>query len=115
MTEKKQTLDFKHGHHKWVIVAMVDECHVDYSVYEEVGSYDGQPVYGETGSLLDDAKPDFRGFVKWDACSNWDFQPRDVMVHFCGKETIDAWHALLLFLQNKAKELIPRADPEMFA
>lgn len=45
------------------------------------------PLYGDNLSVKRDDNDTFlEGGIKWDSCSNWDFQTHESLMHFCGKK-----------------------------
>lgn len=83
----------------FTVVATPDEYHVDYTIYEHEGiETNGNVLFHRKGSLhspdpvenIDDSEAYISGSVKWDGCSNWNFdeQDRGVMLHGCTKEDV---------------------------
>ena len=72
------------------IEAVRREAWIDYRVYED---YLTNPcLYIE-------------GYVKWDGCSNWSFNPgRALMVHFCGPSDAEELRTLFLSIYRDAAE-----------
>lgn len=119
------TTSFKVG--EWLVVArpstVAPEHVCDFWIFEEVGSMgegdDEVKLYGsfcgETwqepesfdGASLDEMDPTLRGSVKWDGCSNWDFQPDNVLVHFCEPEDVQKLADVVKACIAKGEELIP--------
>lgn len=77
-----------------------------FEVYEvdfKVGDERHYPISdGDTTSNLEEADPLFTGMIKFDGCSNWNFKPDDVLMHFCGryrlnqfKEVLDECHTIV--------------------
>ena len=54
-----------------------------------------------------------KGTIKWDGCSNWDFQADGVQPHFCGLEDVQEFGALMTKLYRIAGERIKCWDAEM--
>lgn len=76
------------------IVAEIHDYKVDFLVYEqhEIGAED-KVLYGEeTGNLtssIEEADVYLSGFVKWDGCSNWEFNAQEeCMLHFCDRDSL---------------------------
>ena len=53
------------------------------------------------------------GTIKWDGCSNWDFQADGVQAHFCGLEDVANFNAFMVELYRLAGEHIVRWDAEL--
>lgn len=56
--------------------------------------------------------PVLRATVKWDGCADWDLSPTACQYHTCGAADVRDLAALLVHLQRRALELMPKADPE---
>lgn len=65
------------------IAAEVGEAHVDFKVYEIVAWTPDELVYESVDETLAGARVFIKGYVKWDHCSNWEF---DGGVHGCNQE-----------------------------
>ena len=88
----------------FAVVPTIHSHCVFFEVYEVVGEdTDGSLLYGsnfDSADDVDDLKDcHISGVVKWDQCSDWDFQPNNVMIHFCEAEDVDR-------LANMVKECI---------
>ena len=90
------------------------EHHADFTVYQIIGTLkDGKYVYDKKDSdctdpveNLTDAQIYLHGSVKWDGCSNWNFDEQDrVMLHFCRKEQAANIGILFSRLYEWANEL----------
>lgn len=53
------------------------------------------------------------GTIRWDGCSNWDFQADGTMAHFCGLEGVAKFNALMIELYRLASKHIVRWDAEL--
>lgn len=63
---------------------------------------------------IDKAEWFLRGSVKWDGCSNLEFNDTDVMLHFCGKKDAMNVGVLLGRVYDLAHRVIVAADGELF-
>lgn len=60
---------------------------------------------------LDDAEKFAAGEIKWDGCSNWDFQPeKNHWSHFCSRRDLLEFGELLSRLWDEAMRLVPHAS-----
>lgn len=98
-----------------------DSKYIKYEVYEYSLDVEVYNIYylntdgtfklrSEDDIPVDDVKEAgalFRGFIRWDGCSNWDFLTQNCMMHFCGKEGIIAHGKLLEALYDLASQKIP--------
>lgn len=82
----------EYEYHNYTIKAKQEEYHVDFEIYNNLDYLDDEPI--ATGS------------VKWDHCSNWDFSPDDVMMHFCEREEIGRFFETIQFCFDKTSELL---------
>jgi hypothetical protein len=76
----------------WSVSADVHEFHVQFHVYEE-----------------DDVDFLFSGYVKWDSCSNWDFENDKGTthpLHFCDRKKAVEFGEFLGKLYDWAQELM---------
>lgn len=94
---------------------------VSFVVYETIG------VESNTGEVLfpkDDSSqplegdgqplPFLSGEVKWDGCSNWDFDIQDrCMLHFCGKGEAAGIGGLFEWLYGIAAEWMPDSEEHL--
>lgn len=70
-------------------------------LYDRRGSTHTDPV-GD----LSDAQVYLHGSIKWDGCSNWNYDEQErVMLHFCRKEQAAAIGVLFTRMYEWAKEL----------
>lgn len=60
---------------------------------------------------VENAEVFLEGFVRWDGCSNWNFEAYGTWIHFCGKQKAIDLGVLLGRLYDVAKDFIPAADP----
>lgn len=99
------------------VKATVHSHYVDYAGYYHEGySPDGTPMFTERGALthpspvetMDEAEPYFHGSVKWDGCSNWNFDEQErCMLHGCSKSDIVNLGLILGECWEWTKELLP--------
>lgn len=78
-----------------VLAEVIKDAVVEFYVYE-----------GEETECL------FTGYVKWSGCSNWDFQNKPCLLHFCSKEETVAFGTFLGKLYDWAAELIKMLTDE---
>lgn len=82
------------------VSAEIHDAHVEFYVFETGASGDANTDYL------------FSGYVKWDGCSNWDFQSFNKRVgcthplHFCSKEDAVEFGVFLGQLYDWTAELI---------
>lgn len=79
----------------FTIVAEINVYKVDFLVYEQHGiDTEDKVLYvnKETGDITsspDEAEVYLSGFVKWDGCSNWEFNAQEeCMLHFCDRDSL---------------------------
>lgn len=53
------------------------------------------------------------GSIKWDGCSNWDFNADGTMPHFCGLQDVVDFNAMMVELYKLAAEHIVNWDEEL--
>lgn len=109
----------RHWHDISFAVEMTkQEAWVELKVYEISGWIEGdtnKPIYPEKDSngseqveTLDAAAVYLSGSIKWDGCSNLNFDEQDrVMLHFCSKTSATNIGVLLGRLYELAAELMP--------
>ena len=79
------------------VEATPHEHHVEYVAFENDES---------AGKI-----PYLHGSVKWDGCSNWDFDElRDCMLHGCGRRDLLRFSNLLVRCWDLTKDLLPTWD-----
>ena len=106
---------------RFTIIAEPHEHYCEFKCYEAYGDFD-EPngiYYDITDSAstpnptddLDKAQVYLSGTVKWDGCSNLDFDINEgCAIHFCGRKDISKVGKLLERLYDLAAQLIPRWD-----
>lgn len=104
---------------QFTVVAEVNECRVDFKVYDicgRTGAPDGPFIYRREGGdnsmdwveSLDDAEVYLHGSVKWDGCSDWSFDEQDrVMLHGCSRHDIERYGKIMAACWDMTKELLP--------
>lgn len=50
------------------------------------------------------------GYIKWDGCSNWDFENKNYPLHFCSRSEIKRLSNLFIMLYDWALELMPENE-----
>ncbi len=53
------------------------------------------------------------GTIKWDGCSDWDFQTDGVMPHFCGLGAIQDFNIMMVELHKLAAQHIKIWDADL--
>jgi hypothetical protein len=99
------------------IVAEPCEYRVEYTIYQHDGyEENGTPLFhrkdadGYPNPVEDyqNAEPMFKGSVKWDGCSNWDFSFQEMnMFHGCSKTDLINLGLILGEAWSMTKILIP--------
>lgn len=99
------------------IVAEPSEYFVEYTIYQHEGyEKNGTPLFHrkDADSYPDpiedyrNAEPMFKGSVKWDGCSNWDFSFQEMnMFHGCSKTDLINLGLILGEAWSMTKNLIP--------
>ena len=84
----------------FAVVPTIHSHHVSFAIYEVAGEdSDGNVNYASNFDIaneVDDLEtPEIEGFVKWDHCSNWNFNPNNVMVHFCEDGDVDRFASMI--------------------
>lgn len=106
----------------YAVVVTPGAYSVDYVIYEIVGlSHPGEvPVYHgsdpsdemSTTENIDEASPFAHGSVKWDGCSNWDFDElQRVMLHFCERASLIHLGEILATCWDMTKEFCSKWNP----
>jgi len=106
---------------RYYCVAEPKEYHVDFKVYELLGTKDGQPVFQcadtlsspDPVSAVEEAQVYLSGHIKWDGCANLLFDAQEVCgvpcsLHFCGKSAATSVGTLLGRMYDLMPELLPR-------
>lgn len=98
--------------HGFTVFATVkDECRVEFVAYDIFGrNPDGTPLWANDCQPVDtveEAEVYFSGQVKWDHCSNWQFDEQErVMLHFCCRDELLRLGEALAGCWDWAKELL---------
>ena len=102
----------------WLLVYEHTSHWMDFKAYQVVSSevYDAKSgarlptLYSKADCLptdnLDEAEPEFTGYVKWDGCCELDLDYN----HFCGRQNMEELTQVLLEL-HKLCLLLPNVDP----
>lgn len=64
----------------------------------------------DTTSKFEDGEMFLSGTIKWDGCSNWNFNDKKVMIHFCGRKDATSIGRLIDHLYQITKECLPKYD-----
>lgn len=117
-------MEIEHFENKYTIAYTVQSHWVDFDVYEivahsesEPGKFD-VPEYQEIDAVsnlpgvkdLSKAEKFWHGSIKWDGCSNWDFNTESCMAHFCGKEDAMMIGKLMGRMYEITAEKLPTYD-----
>jgi hypothetical protein len=91
---------------------------IDFRIYEVAGETDqGAPLYptgdGDFVEDTDTAEELGHGHIKWDGCSDWDFNTDDCMKHFCGREDVQRFGRMMEHLYDIAAEKMPSYNKEV--
>lgn len=100
---------------EYLIVYQIHEYHADFSLYEINGYSHPEelPLYGDNYSTSEEGTPKSGyGHIKWDGCSNWNFDKPDCMHHFCGRKRAEAFANLMSAMYDIATA-IPKFDKEL--
>lgn len=83
---------------EFTVVATPDKYVVDFAIYDHEGmDINKNPLFHRKGSVcqpdpvntFEESEPYITGSVKWDGCSNWNFDENDrAMLHGCDKKDI---------------------------
>ena len=97
-----------------------NDCYTDVEIYTIYIDSDGKVCYQQKGShSYPDVVEDFEqaerylhGSIKWDGCSNLDFDDheRGVSLHFCDKKDVVEIGEMLGILYDMAKSAMEKAD-----
>ncbi len=101
---------------KYCAAFKVDSHILNFRVFKVVAWDDaGKPImYGGSHRPVEsmgEAEVFVDGFIKWDGCSNFEFGPPGIMVHFCDREQAVGLGQLLGWLYDVAAETIPSWSP----
>jgi hypothetical protein len=107
----------------FTVVAEVHEYRVEFKIYDIVGMAEGdtkgvydRPLWHKAGSprsadiveTLAESEVYLSGHVKWDGCSNWQFDEQDrCMLHGCSRQGIQRFGDILGACWDWAAELCP--------
>ena len=93
------------------------QCSVDYTIYEIFGeTLMGRLLFQKAGcdgmEPVDDmaqAQVFAHGTVKWDGCSDWEFDiQKDCMIHSCSRESLERISAILVRCWDMTATLCPK-------
>ena len=102
----------------YAVVYRVEDYSFHFNVFEVIG-HDGDTggclFFRDNGDLgrytkdAREAKVTHAGYIKWDGCSNIDFDAEDSgqMMHFCGLDKVKQFSQLLVELYLMAESMIP--------
>lgn len=93
------------------------EHHVDAEVLELLSLPGDPPEYQQRGakyspcctSDIEQAQRLLHGSIKWDGCSNIEFDQEDGALHFCGRRSVVAVGLVLGLLYDLARRVMPKA------
>lgn len=74
-----------------------------YTIKDAICNFDTTPNF-EDGQVF------LSGGIKWDGCSNWNFNDKQVMIHFCGRSDATSIGRLIDHLYQIAKERLSTYD-----
>lgn len=99
----------------FTIVATPHEFRVEYIIYEILGRCeDGEVLWHKDGAScsmdqadgLEDAEVFISGQVKWDGCSDWNFDANEgCMIHMCDKDGLVSIGRVMAECWDMTKEL----------
>jgi hypothetical protein len=104
------------------VVAEVKSHWVDFTIYQITGFFEGEikgvydkPCYGDDfKDCLTDVPVFIHGAVKWDGCSNWDFDFNDdVLWHQCDRDGLLSIGKILVECWDITARLLPTFDAEI--
>lgn len=101
------------------VVATPEEYHVEYKIYTVAGrEFDGTdytiPVFRNETTTPEHAEVFAHGFVKWDGCSNWDFDAcQCLMIHACSRKNLTNIGEVLARCWDWTAELLPTWDKDV--
>ena len=93
--------------------------HCDFEVFKIVSGDSAEVAWQKAGEdvepipveYLDEAECFLSGHVKWDGCSNWNFDEQEkVSIHFCSVQQAMNIGVLFERLYRMAKELLPNYE-----
>ncbi len=106
----------------YAVIAEPKEYSVDYRVFKILGHQQGNapgvfdvPMYGndlETRTTdIEQAEAFMSGFVKWDGCSNWDFEDNErCMFHGCDEGDLLNFGRVMAECWRLTADLLPTWD-----
>ena len=84
----------------------VKTCTIDFEVYCQDWS-EPTKIYNDIGfNLFANVQ------IKWDGCSNWDFNCDPVLIHFCGREEAKKLGILVDKLYDLAKQHVLKYEED---
>ena len=106
----------------FTITAKVDDCMVEFKIYDIVGWVEGSisgiydkplyPTFREHTEDIDKAEVYLSGHIKWDGCSNWNFDEQDRgMIHGCTKHDLERISGVMLRCWDMTSSLCPNWCP----
>ena len=106
---------------EFVVLAELEpqyQCSVDYTIYEILGwTVGGEGLLFQkagcdsTEPIEDIAQAEIfaHGSVKWDGCSNWEFDiQKDCMIHACDRDRLERIGTILVRCWEMTAELCPK-------
>lgn len=116
-TDQVKQIIYTYPDLEFAVVAEPHDYHVNYSIVEQTATkLDGTTALynqkGLDGVLTENplAAVDYIvGSVKWDGCSNWDFDPNDerVMLHGCSRSDLERIGQILAICWDLTATLCP--------
>lgn len=107
----------------FTIVAEPHDYYVTYTIYDIQGFGEGdtkdvfdKPLWPRAGATsspdcvetLEESEPYLHGDVKWDGCSNWEFDEQErVMLHGCSRKGVQRFGEVMAMCWDWTKELCP--------
>lgn len=92
----------------YYIELRVEQYYADVKVWNIAGiTTDGELLFGEEFKPERPEYPNIDGSIKWDGCSNWDFNTDECMMHFCGKGGVEEFGKLLIKLYDMTAVAMP--------
>lgn len=108
----------------FTIVAEPHDYYVTYTIYDIQGFEEGEtkdvfdkPLWPRAGAMsspdpvdtLEESEPYLHGDVKWDGCSNWEFDEQErVMLHGCSRSDVQRFGDVMAMCWDWTKEICPR-------
>lgn len=107
----------------FTIVAEPHDYYVTYTIYDIQGYSEGEtkgvfdtPCWPRAGAMsspdsvdtLEESEPYLHGDVKWDGCSNWEFDEQErAMLHGCSRGDVQRFGDVMAMCWDWTKELCP--------